>query len=97
MDPTQIAAIAGFILALSLEYLPWFSKWYNALENNLQKLIVLGLGFVVVYGAFGLGCAGLIAPYWACSWLGAWSALLAFLAYLGVSQATYLVLPKRAK
>ena len=97
MSPEAIAAIAGFVLSLLLEYLPWFSKWYNDKENNLQKLIVLGLGFVVVYGAFGLGCGGLITPYWSCSWLGAWSALLAFLAYLGVNQATYLVLPKRAK
>ena len=95
MSPEAIAAIAGFILSILLEYLPWFSKWYQDLGDNLQKLFVLGLGLVVVFGAFGLGCAGLINPYWPCDGLGAWAAFLAFLAYIGVNQATYLVLPKK--
>ena len=97
MSPEQIAAVAGVIISLLLEYLPWFSKWYNNLEDNMQRLIVLGAGFVVVGGAFGLGCAGLLGSYWLCTTAGAWEAVLAFIAYLMASQATYLVLPKRAK
>ena len=95
MSPEAIAAVVGFILSLALEYLPWFSKWYNGIGDNYQKLIILGFGLVVVAGAFGLGCANLIAPYWPCDGAGAWGAVLAFLAYLAANQATYLVLPKR--
>jgi len=95
MTPEQITAIVGFVVALLLEYLPWFSTWYNKLEDNFQRLFALGAGFVVVTAAFGLGCAGLLGPYWVCDGPGGWDAFLAFLAYLVANQATYLVLPKR--
>lgn len=97
MSPEGIAAIVGFVVSLFLEYFPWFSKWYNGLVDNYQRLFALGVGFVVVWAAFGLGCANLLGPYWSCDGAGAWQAVLAFIAYLVANQATYLVLPKRAK
>lgn len=96
MSPEQIAAVVGVVVSLLLEYLPKFSTWFNALADNYQKLITLGIGFVVVAGAFGLGCAGLLGPYWACDYAGGWQAVLAFVAYVIANQATYLVLPKKS-
>ncbi len=94
MSPEQIAAVAGVILSLLLEYLPYFSDWYNAQPDNIQRLIVLAIGAVVVGGAFGLGCLGLVAVSWPCSWAGGWQAVLSFISFILSSQATYLVLPK---
>jgi sterol desaturase/sphingolipid hydroxylase (fatty acid hydroxylase superfamily) len=95
MTPEQIAAVAGFVLSLLLEYAPKFSDWYNGLPDNMQKLVVIALGLVVVGGEFGLGCAGLVKPIWVCTAAGAWEAVLAFVAYLVANQATYVVLPRK--
>lgn len=95
MNPEQIAALAGVLLSLALEYFPFFSDWYNGQDDNVQKLIVLASGLVVVAGTFGLGCAALIASPWPCDGPGVWQAVLAFVAFVLASQGTYLVLPKK--
>ena len=97
MSPEQIAAIVGIVVSLALEYIPVFKDWYNSLPDSQQKLLALGVGFGVVAGAFGLGCWGLMAPYWACSWPGAWDALLVWLAYVLANQATYAIFLKKDK
>ena len=94
MTVELIVAIVGVIVSLCLEYIPKFSDWYNALPNTTQRLIALGIGFGVVAGAFGLGCANLIVPYWPCNAAGGWLAVSAFIAYMVANQVTYLVLPK---
>ncbi len=88
-------AFAGTIVSLSLEYFPKLHTWYNALADNVQRLIVLGAGVVVVLGVFGLNCLGVLFELpWVCSWLGLKEALVAFLAFVFSTQGTYLVTPK---
>ncbi len=89
MTPAMIAGIVGVIVSLCLQYIPKFKDWYNALADTYQKLFTLGIGLVVVFGAFGLGCANVITQYWPCTGQGAITALGAFLAYIGANQATY--------
>jgi hypothetical protein len=96
MTPEAIAAVVGIVVSLLLEYVPKFKDWYNGLPDGQQKLFAVGIGFVVVAGAFGLGCAGLIAPFWACGWAGAWSAVIAFLAYVLANQTTYALFLKKS-
>ena len=97
MTPEIIAAIVGIVVSLLMEYVPVFKQWYNSLPDGQQKLFMLGVGLVVVYGAFGLGCAGLLTAYWACTWLGAYDALLVFLAYVLANQTTYALFLKKDK
>lgn len=94
MTPEQIAAVVGIVVSLLLEYLPVFKDWYNNLPDSQQKLVAVGIGALVVVCAFGLGCTGLIEPYWACEWLGVWQAALAFLAYVLANQLTYVFMKK---
>ena len=97
MTPELIAGFVGILLSLAMEFVPKFSDWYNALDDTKQKLVPVVVGLVVVYGAFGLGCISLIAAYWACTGLGAWDAMAAFLAFLLANQTTYAVFLKKDK
>ncbi len=89
-------AMSGVIISIVLEYLPKLSEKYNALADNVQKLIVLGSGLVVVLGAFGLACLDILGLPFVCTGAGLYDALLAYVAFLVANQSTYLVLPKRA-
>src|SRR3990170_6493928 len=95
MTPELIAGLVGVAFSLGMEYIPWFANWYNALEDKYQRLVPVGLGLVVVYGAFGLGCVSLIVVYWPCTGLGAWGAFQSFLAFLLANQTTYSVFFKK--
>lgn len=96
LTPEQLFAFAlsGVILSLCFEYFPKFGEWYNSLADNIQRLIVLGTGLVVVLGSFGLTCLAVLALPWACTWPGLYDAVLAFVAFIVANQVTYLVLPK---
>jgi len=95
MTPELIAGLVGVAFSLGMEYIPWFANWYNALEDVKQRLVPVGLGLVVVYGAFGLGCISLIVVYWPCTGLGAYEALKALLAFYLANQTTYAVFLKK--
>jgi len=97
-DPNLIFAfaLAGTIVSLLLEYFPKLNTWYNDLEDNIQKLIILLSGFVVVLGSFGLVCLGIFVIPWICTSLGLMDVLVAYFVYIFASQGTYLVTPKRS-
>jgi len=99
MTPQILAGIVGVVIALLIElavYKDWrFGEWFNSLPDAQQKLFTLGVGFVVVAVAFGLGCFSLIAAYWACTGMGVWQALGVWLAYVLANQTTYAVFLKK--
>lgn len=90
-------ALAGTIVSLLLEYLPKVNDWYNALADNIQRLIILASGFVVVFGAFGLNCLGIFVIPWICTSLGLMDVAVAYLVYIFATQGTYLVTPKKVR
>ena len=95
VDTLFAFALAGGAWSLLLEYFPKLNAWFNAKPDNVQKLIVLVSGLVVVIGAFGLNCAGFLLELpWACDALGFKDALAAFFAFVLTSQGAYLVTPK---
>lgn len=94
MTPTEITAIAAVILSVLFEYVPGLSTWYNALTDTKQRLVMLGVLFVTVAGAFGLSCAGWLDA-WPCTQAGAKDAVFAFVLALAANQATYTILPKK--
>ena len=101
MSPELIAYIVGVVISLLMEYAIYkgwrFAEWFNGLSDTEQKLFMLGVGLVVVYGAFGLGCLALIPTYWACTTAGAVLALKAWLAYVFANQTTYALFLKKSK
>ena len=93
MEATAILAIAGVILSLLFEYTPGLHAWYNALDDNWQKVTMLCVILLVVAGAFGLSCAGWLNVF-ACTGSGAKEAVLAFIAAIVANQSTHRILPK---
>lgn len=88
-------AVAGTAVSLLLEYFPKLHTWFNSQADNTQRLIVLGSGFVVVLGAFGLSCVDfLFSLEWVCSPLGLKEAAVAYFVFIMTTQGTHLVTPK---
>ena len=89
-------AVAGTVVSLVFEFFPKLNTWYNGQPDNVQKLIVLGSGGLVVLGAFGLNCLDFFSGLpWVCSVASLQDGMLAYLAYIFASQGTYLVTPKK--
>jgi hypothetical protein len=63
MTPEQVIAIGAAVISLLMEYIPPFSTWYEKLSPGYKRLFMAGLLFVIVAGAFGLSCAGLLAVF----------------------------------
>jgi len=88
-------AVAGTTVSLLLEYFPKLNTWFNAKPDNVQRLVILASGLVVVVGSFGLNCVGFLLELpWACDALGFKDALAAFFTFVLTSQGSYLVTPK---
>lgn len=95
MTGEQLGTLAGVVLGLFFEYLPGLAKWYQAQEDNIQRLILLGAMAVIALVIFGMGCAGLDDTF-ACTKEGAFEAIKVFVSGVISSQAAYLVLPRKA-
>ena len=93
MSVELISAIAGILISLFFEFVPGFEGWYGKLSTQYKRLFMVGALFIVVGGAFGLSCAGLLA-FFACTGAGAWVAVQAFIAALVANQSVHLVLKK---
>lgn len=91
-----VTSILAILISLLADYFPGFKDWFGNLDPTKKRLFMLGAGLIVVYGAFGLSCAGLFT-YWACTWDGAFEAFKLFLAFMVLNQTTFLVSPKPAK
>jgi hypothetical protein len=96
MEPTIITTVAATLLAVLFEYVPGLHKWYNALEDTKQRLVMLGLLFLVVAGGFGLSCANWLAA-WPCTQAGVKDAVFALVLAIAANQGTYQILPKKSE
>ena len=59
MTPEQLAevilGIAGVVLQLAFQYLPWVKDWFDGLAN--KGLVALALDVVVGAALFGIACS----------------------------------------
>lgn len=90
MSASDIASVLGILVSLLASYLPGFSDWFANLESTYKRLFMLAGGLVIVGGAFGLSCAGVLA-YFACTLGGAVEAVKVFIAFMIANQATYVL------
>lgn len=93
MTVDAITAAAGVVLAILFEYVPGLKDWFNALDDNYQRLVMLIALLWVVAGSFGLSCYGKF-EYFECSEAGVWAAVQAFIAALVANQSTHRILPR---
>lgn len=96
MTSQELMAIAGVIISIVFEYFPKLSEWYNLKPDNQQRMIMLGVVFVVAFAAYGLSCAGLVDA-WTCDTGGFWAMLKILIAGVVANQATYTILPRKAE
>jgi len=96
MSVELISVLAGIIISLALEFIPGLEGWYAKFSPQQKRLVMLGALVLVVGGAFGLSCANLLAVF-VCSTVGAWGAVVAFVAALVANQSVHLVLKKDAE
>ncbi len=87
----EIAAIAGVILSLAFKYIPGLSGWYEGKAPEYKELIMLGIMFVAVGGAYGLSCYGWLDVY-ACGMAGLRDAVFSFVIAVVGNQGAYLAL-----
>ena len=95
MTPELIASIAAVVLSLLFSYVPGFAPWFEPLQPNTKRLIMLTLLVVVSASSLALACAGIAAGKVACDRAGAVDLLKAFIAAMIANQAAYQLSPKR--
>ena len=98
-EVTYLSSLAGILLSLLASYLPGFSTWFDNLDPNLKRLMMLALIFLAAAGSYGIACAGwgdLVEPMVACDRAGAATFIRAFMAALIANQAAYAISPKPA-
>lgn len=95
-SPEIFAGIAGGALMLAFEYFPWVSKDYDQLSDGQKRLVMGGLIFLAIAGAFALSCAFVLTAF-ACSVSGALDAIYVFIFAITANQGTYKMLRKARK
>jgi hypothetical protein len=95
MTAELLAAAAGTVLSLLFSYVPKFSDWYDKLEGNYKRLIMLAALLVTAAGTFGLACTGKFNIAVSCDVDGALGMFELFLAAAIANQAAYKLSPRK--
>src|SRR4030043_1887772 len=93
MTSETLLIILGAVLSLLFSYVPGLANWFNPLDENKKRLIMLGMLVVITASVFGLSCAGVINAV-TCDKPGAMGLLTAFLFALMANQGTNALSPK---
>jgi len=95
MTSEFLASTAGIVLSLLFSYIPKFEGWFDALDGNSKRLIMLASLFVTAAGVFGLACTGKFSIDVACDLDGALGMLELFILASIANQAAYKLTPKK--
>ena len=93
MTAEALVALVAAILALLFAYIPGFANWFNPLEAEKKRLIMLGLMVIASAAVFGLSCAG-IQPTFTCSTTGIWELVKILGTAIIMNQSLFAILPK---
>jgi len=81
LTPDFLIAVAGAVVSLFFAYFPWVKDKFDALDSRWKPLINAGILLVVVFGLFGLSCAGRF-DYFVCDQSGVMKAVELWIAAL---------------
>lgn len=94
MLPEYIIYLASAFLSALFEYLPGLAQKYNALADNVQKLIMLFMLVLVVGVTYAASCVGFDSSY-ACTQEGLIAAAQDLLIAIAINQGIHKILPKQ--
>ena len=90
MTGELIAGIAGIVMSIAFDFVPYIKDYYGKLQPGQKRLVATGLGLGVVAAVFGLSCGNLFGvSEFTCDQNGVESALGLWLTYVLVNQTTY--------
>ena len=89
ITPEQLAAVAGIIISLAVQYVPSLAPWYDAQGPTTKRGLMLAALFVAAVGVTVWQCRGDGACY-AANWE---TVLVAFVTAVIANQATARILP----
>jgi len=93
LDGKILSGLAGLGLSLLFSYVPGVKSWFDKLESDQKRgVVLLSLATIAVI-SYGLSCAGWW-PQVTCDKAGIQTLIEAFVAALVTSQAAFLVSPK---
>jgi len=95
MTSEFLASTAGIVLSLLFSYIPKFKDWFDALEGNSKRLIMLASLFVTAAGIIGLACTGKFDIAVACDLDGALGMFELFVLASIANQAAYKLTPRK--
>jgi hypothetical protein len=93
MTAEQLVAIVSAVLALLFAYVPGFANWFNPIQAEYKRLIMLGLLLAVSAVIFGLSCSG-IATYVECTQQGVWEYVQILGVAIIMNQSLFAIAPK---
>lgn len=101
MEANVLVIVAGIVLSALFTWVPKLREWYDALDNNYQKLIMFLALAVAVGIVYGASCASFTIPgvviNTACNQEGLKGLLELLVAAVVANQTTFLLLPKPTK
>jgi hypothetical protein len=93
MSQEQISMIMGVLISLGFSYIPGLKDWFNKLNGNEKRVIMLVLLLVIPLAGFGLSCFGR-GEYYTCNQDGLWLVLESFILAAIANQGAYQLTPK---
>ena len=93
MTEQTISTIAGIIISLIFSYVPGAKDYFETIDSNKRRLVMLAILAVATAGIFGATCAGYSTGA-TCDNDGAQSLVRIFISAMIANQATFLVTPK---
>ena len=86
--PEAFSLLAAGLLAAVFERFKWIKEAYDKLPSSQKQIVQWVMVFVVVFGAFGLSCAGQL-PAFECTGDGALRAVVVLFVAIGVNEGVY--------
>lgn len=96
MSVEFLSMLAGGFLSLLFSYVPRLKPWFDALEADYKRLVMLGSLLLLSLAIFGAGCARLdvFGVVVTCDTAGALEVLKIFVYAAVANQGAYLLTPK---
>lgn len=95
---TLMASVAGVVLSLVFAYVPGASNWFDGLEGNGKRLVMLALLLTIALMLAGLACFGFakdVSLELTCDRPGIVELVKAFIAATIGNQSAFLISPKK--
>lgn len=91
LTPQTLIAFLAALLAVLFDWLPGLKTWFDKKTEGQKRGIMALLLLIVVALVFGLSCFNLIFVGWACTVIGAETALILLLEAIAINQGVHFI------